>query len=186
MAAALKNEKTLLARSRRGDDDAYEQIIAAYSPALYRIVMRMDVDSQEAELIVQETFWRIWRSLNKINIDQPIFPYLTKTALNFQKDQWRKLKDDEGLEDDQFEEIRDEDGEHNPEEVLVLQEQLKQLSEAVNQLPAPYRLVISLRYEGQLSYDEIAITLEIPLNTVRTHLRRAKHLLRVQMEDADE
>ena len=73
-----------------------------------------------------------------------------------------------------------------PEEMIEQAEVLVRLAAAVEQLPVPYRMVVALRYQAEMSYEEIAAALNLPVNTVRTHLRRAKQRLRQLLEGDDE
>ena len=86
------DEQELIQRAQNGDEEAFELLIVFYSPALYRVVIHLARDTSEAEGIVQETFWRTWRSLGRYHNDQPFFPYLAAIALNLIRDQWRKEK----------------------------------------------------------------------------------------------
>ena len=54
---------------------------------------------------------------------------------------------------------------------------------AIDDLPAPYQTALTLRYAEDFSYEEIAQALNLPLNTVRTHLRRAKQQLRLKLQE---
>jgi RNA polymerase sigma-70 factor (ECF subfamily) len=69
------------------------------------------------------------------------------------------------------------------EEAVDEGELLERLAGAVQGLPAPYRMVIALRYEADMSYERMADVLGLPLNTVRTRLYRAKERLRSALED---
>jgi RNA polymerase sigma-70 factor (ECF subfamily) len=175
------NEKEIIRRAQAGDEIAFEELIQVYSPVLYRVVRRMSCDPQETESIVQEAFWRTWRSLGKYNNDAPFFPYLITIALNLQRDLWRKEQGYSEI-DVEVEFAQVEDAKPGPEKLSEDREVLEYLEDAVNQLPLVYRTVIALRYQGEMSYDEIAKTLKLPVNTVRTYLFRAKQLLRKHME----
>ena len=170
-------EQDIIRRARQGDDEAFEQLIMRFTPAIFRVVRRMTSDSQEAEAIVQETFLRVWQALPRYKDDRPFFPYLVTIATNIYRDQWRKSKrlDFGGLEP------LDESMPNkalNPEQTTEQREILQALADAVSELPPPYRTVIALRYDANLKYQEIAEVLDIPINTVRTHLRRAKMFLK--------
>ena len=156
-------EQDIIRRARQGDDEAFEQLIMRFTPAIFRVVRRMTSDSQEAEAIVQETFLRVWQALPRYKDDRPFFPYLVTIATNIYRDQWRKSKrlDFGGLEP-----------------LDESMPNLQALDNAVSELPPPYRTVIALRYDANLKYQEIAEVLDIPINTVRTHLRRAKMFLK--------
>ena len=83
-------EQELWKRARAGDERAYEQLILAYTPALYQAVRRMaPVGDAQIELILQETFWRAWQFLDRQDTDGPILPYLTSIAIHLVQDRWR-------------------------------------------------------------------------------------------------
>lgn len=170
-------DNALVRRAWAGDDQAFAQLVARHTPALYRVVRRMTSDSDEAEALVQETFLRVWKNLARYKGDRPFFPYLVTIALNLGRDQWRKYRrlDFGGLEP-----LAESFPDPSPSpETQAEESQLREgLAQAIVDLPPSYRIVIALRYDAGLSYWEIAESLELPINTVRTHLRRAKAHLR--------
>jgi RNA polymerase sigma-70 factor (ECF subfamily) len=142
----------------------------------------MSSDPQETESIAQEAFWRAWRSLGKYNNDAPFFPYLVTIALNLQRDLWRKEKGyTETDVETEFSQIQD--TRPGPEKLSEDKEIMEHLEDGISQLPLIYRTVIALRYQGEMSYDEIAKALKLPVNTVRTYLFRGKQMLRKHMEE---
>jgi RNA polymerase sigma-70 factor, ECF subfamily len=175
------NEHEIIRRAQNGDEEAFESLIVFYSPTLFRMVARMARDASEAEAIVQETFWRTWRSLGRYRNDQPFFPYLATIALNLLRDQWRKERwvESEGL-GSEFEV----NGITEPDiETLVEEKEIREeLENAIHLLPPPYRAAIALRYQGELNYEEIAQIMKTPVNTIKTHLFRAKKLLKQLLE----
>lgn len=178
------DDAELIRRARSGNDEAFGELVIRHTPALYRVVRRIADDSAETEAIVQEAFLRVWRNLQRYRTDQPFFSYLVTIALNLARDQWRSLRrlDFDGLEP-ALEALSD--TEPGPEAQLEQAESLQALAEAVAQLPPAYRTVIALRYDAELSYQEIAVTLDLPVNTVRTHLRRAKANLKQYLSNLE-
>jgi len=82
-------EQELLKRAQGGDERAFEQVILVYTPALYEAVRRMvHVDNTQMELILQETFWRAWQSLDRQAADCSFLPYLTGIATNLVQERW--------------------------------------------------------------------------------------------------
>jgi RNA polymerase sigma-70 factor (ECF subfamily) len=116
--------------------------------------------------------------------DRPITPWLMRIGVNVARDIWRKSKPlsfiDLSGEEDYLQDDRS-----GPEEHMTEQEALEKLVQGVERLKPEYRMVIALRYEGALSYQEIASVLNLPLNTVRTYLHRAKSTLRRWLEAED-
>ncbi len=184
MSRPASSERDLVARARQHDDSAFSQLVDLYTAPLYRIVRRMVVDTMEAEALVQETFWRFWLALPRYESDRPLLPYLATIASNLARDIYRR---DRRLEDVSIDDISDESDEAPGAEEMAMDEMaLERLARYVQDLPFDYREVISLRYEAGMTYEEIAGALSLPLNTVRTHLRRAKQRLRRRLQETDD
>jgi len=181
MNLAPSVERDLIHRAQRGDDGAFERLVVEYTPPLFRVMTRMSSDPSEAEALVQEAFTRVWQALSDYETDRPFFPYLVTVATNLFRDQWRKSRrlDFSGLEP-MAESLPAPTP--NPETLVERGEILAALAEAVSNLPLAYRMVIALRYDSGMSYKQIAEILNLPLNTVRTHLHRAKQHLTQMME----
>jgi RNA polymerase sigma-70 factor (ECF subfamily) len=177
-------EQQLIEKAKHGDPACFDQLVEMHTPSLYKVVLRLANDRGEAENIVQETWFRVWKSLDRCRTDQPFFPWLAKIALNVARDAWRKKKPldfvDLGESTEKF--VSEELG---VEENLEKEEAILKLLEGVQALREEYRLVIGLRYDGAMSYKEMAEILDIPVNTVRTYLHRAKTSLRRWMEGED-
>ncbi|MEW6715995.1 MAG: sigma-70 family RNA polymerase sigma factor [Chloroflexota bacterium] len=176
------NEGILIHCARHGDIDAFEQLVARYTPKLYRVVQRMAANTSQAEDITQEAFLRVWQTLSRFQEDADFFPYLAKIATNLLYDEWRRSK---RYVFNQLENIDETMSvtTPTPEQVAENAERRKILVQAVCALPPAYRTVIALRYDAEMSYQQIAETLDIPLNTVRTHLHRAKAYLQKFLEE---
>lgn len=174
----------LIRQARSGDDEAFGKLVLRYTHLLYKVINRVSCDSLEAEATVQEAFLRVWKNLYRYSEDRPFFPYLVTIAININRDQWRKTS---RLEFDNLDLIIDNlpDSKPAPEEQVEHAQILEALAKAVTHLPSAYRAVIALRYDADMSYQEIANSLDIPINTVRTRLRRAKIHLRQFLEDQE-
>ncbi|GAP15563.1 RNA polymerase sigma factor, sigma-70 family [Longilinea arvoryzae] len=182
MSLSLAAEQELIHRAQWGDDLAFEELIEANSPRLFRTIRRLCQDDGEAEAVLQETFWRVWRNLAHYHDDRPLFPYLVTIAVNQLRDSWRTQRwlDDTGLDESADQIAQDAP---SPEGQLLALQDREQLARALQQLTPAYRAVIVLRYQADMSYEEIASALKLPVNTVRVHLHRAKTLLRQSMEN---
>lgn len=169
-------------RAQAGENAAFDSLVEIYTPKLYRVVRRMAPDHMEAEAILQEAWVRAWRAFSGYMHDRPLLPWLAKIAVNVARDRWRKRLPLAFAELSESElQIRDLGPQ--PESRIERRELLERLAEGVQGLRQDYRLVIALRYDAGLSYQDIADALDAPINTVRTHLRRAKIQLRRWMEE---
>jgi RNA polymerase sigma-70 factor (ECF subfamily) len=186
MKGPSSQERDLVNRARQHDEAAFAALVDLFTPALFRIVRRMVVDKMEAEAITQETFWRFWQALPRYREDRPLLPYLATIASNLARDRYRRDRrlDEVAVEDLPAEHLKEEGA--DPEQLLEDEKTLQRLAECVQDLPFVYRAVIALRYEAGMSYQEVAAAQSLPLNTVRTHLRRAKDILRRRLEEADD
>jgi RNA polymerase sigma-70 factor (ECF subfamily) len=188
-----QTEAELINRSRAGDDRSFAYLVQLNTPKLYRVVRRMSSDSSEAEAIVQEAFLRAWRSLRTWKARQPgqtqtsghpFFSFLVTIALNLGRDRWRKERFlDFGDPENSLERIQD--PLPSPEKLMETRQTLQALERAVASLPQPYRVAIALRYDADMSYEEISQALNLPINTVRTHLYRAKAALRLALSQEE-
>jgi RNA polymerase sigma-70 factor (ECF subfamily) len=173
----------LLRRAKSGDEQAFDQLVEIATPRLYRTIRRMSSDRMEAEAIIQETWLRAWKALMRVDADRPVMPWLTTIAANIARDQWRKSQ---RLQTEaEPEEVWEISPSRPAEDWLVQKTDAQELAENVSRLRLEYRAVIALRYDGELSYQQIAAALSLPLNTVRTRLRRAREALRLRMELED-
>jgi RNA polymerase sigma-70 factor, ECF subfamily len=182
MDVSFAVEQELIRRARVGDENAFAEIVEAFTPALFRVIHRMVADTGEAEGIVQESFWRVWQVLPRYQNDRRFFPYLVTIGVNLVRDGWRKERrfSTEGLDS-----VMDlPSGLSAPEKQVEDAQLIQGLAEAVEKLPALYRNVIALRYDAGLSYEDIALAMQLPLNTVRTYLHRAKSALRDHLKDS--
>jgi len=176
----------LVRRTLRGDAEAFHLLIERHTPTLYRIVRRLCSDRAEAEAITQEAFLRAWESLPKSKIDRPFRPWLIQIAVNAARDALKKSRPLDFADLPPEEPLQVASTLPGPEEWVEKAETLEKLALAVQSLALPYRMVIALRYEAEMSYEEMAAVLKLPLNTVRTRLYRAKQELRQAMESQHE
>src|SRR5512143_3607688 len=178
MKPPSSDERELIERARQHDEAAFAALVEQYAGTVYRIVRRMLPDRMEAEEIVQETFWRFWRALARYDNQAPLLPYLATIASNLARDRFRREWRLQDLPPDDVLDTATEAGVLDVEASFEDQRTLERLAACVRGLPVAYRAVISLRYDADMSYEQIAEALSLPVNTVRTHLRRAKGLLR--------
>lgn len=179
------SDELLLSRYKQGDTQAFRKLVERYTPALYNLAYRFLRDPMEAENVTQETFLRVMLSLGRLRLDLPFKPYLFRIAINLCRDLARKKRALTFTELDSLDHPSDSDFAHDAPEVwehLTDAELAARVNTALADLPPPYQIVLWLRYGEDLSYEEIAQTLDLPLNTVRTHLRRAKQRLRARLE----
>jgi RNA polymerase sigma-70 factor (ECF subfamily) len=171
-------------RAVEGNVEAFDRLVEIHTPRLYRLVRRTAPDRGEAEAVVQEAWLRAWKKRVRCAPDRPFFPWLATIAMNLARDTWRKRRPLDFADlGDAAEGIAAEAA--STEALIEASEARQRLARYVDELRPEWRMVLALRYDGELEYSEIAGVLGIPLNTVRTHLRRARAALRARLEEDD-
>lgn len=181
----------LVAKARSGDERAYRTLLQKYERAVFSICLRMVRNRDEASDLAQESFIKVFHSLDRYNPQYAFSSWLFKITSNLCIDHLRKRRIATfGMDDP----IDGEKGEiqrqymttdPNPEEVYVRSEKVRRLEEAIAALPEHYRIMLVLRHQEDLSYEEIADTLSIPLGTVKARIHRAREMLKGLLDDAE-
>lgn len=179
-----QGESQLIRRAVEGNVEAFDRLVEVNTPRLYRLIRRVAPDRGEAEAVVQEAWLRAWKNRRRCSPDRPFFPWLASIAMNQARDAWRKRRPLDFADlGDAVEGIAAEEA--SAEALIEANEARQRLARYVGELRPEWRMVLALRYDGELEYGEIAGALGIPLNTVRTHLRRARAALRARLEAGD-
>lgn len=168
----------LVRRTLVGDKRAYDVLVDRYYRPVYSVAYRMLNNCDDARDIVQEAFVRAYNSLERFRADANFQTWLFKIASNLCIDliRSRRSKHAESLE----EEINDPPAprQFQPEDVVIQGAVSEVVQQAILELPERYRRAVILRHMVGMSIDEIAEMLSIPSGTVKTHLYRARAILR--------
>lgn len=167
-----------------GDRTAFAALVTRYRGRIITLARRMLAGSEweEAEDIAQETFLAAYEKRRSFERGQPYRPWLYRIAVNRCLDRLRtKSRRPPLLNWDSAAEAPT----HypGPEESLLVSEGERQLERAVAALPPKLRAVFLLRHLDALTYEEIAAAAGLPINTVKTHLSRARAALRAVLKD---
>lgn len=178
-----KNDFNLVSRAKEGDQRAYAELMHRYKDAIYFMALKMLNNKDDAMDLAVETFGKAFENLDKYKPEFAFSTWLFRIATNSCIDFIRKKK----LNVVSLNTMVDEDGDDrplqiksdslNPEESSIRKEQSEQLKMIVDNLPQRYRNLIILRYFNELSYEEIAGQLDLPLGTIKAQLFRARSLL---------
>ena len=181
-------ERALIDRAQQGDHDAFAALMNEHQRYVYNLALRVLRDENEALDLAQETFVRAWSALPNFRGQSKFRTWLYRIVTNLCYNRLPGLRRSlNALGDAVVEEIPNPDSKSgNPARKLEMQELREHLRQAVDDLDERYRLLITLRYQDELSYDEIASTLNLPLGTVKTGLFRAKERLRRALEAYEE
>ena len=168
-------DKDILIRAGKGDLEAFEHILSFYEKAIYNYCLRILKNPQNAQEVAQDTFIKVYTHRKEIdstkNIKTWIFTIATNTAYDFLRSKKRKNETslDEELETNSSFKAYYRD----KEEGLV-----SDIEKALDQINPEYKKVLLLFYQQGFQYQEIADTLEMPINTIKTHISRGKEELK--------
>jgi RNA polymerase sigma-70 factor (ECF subfamily) len=175
-----ESESALIKQAQKGDHDAFAALVNEHQRYVYNLALRVVKDENEALDLAQETFVRAWTALPNFRGQSQFRTWLYRIATNLCYNRLPNLRRSlNDLGDDMMENIPESDSIFdNPARELESNEIKSYLQQAVEGLDENYRLLISMRYQNELSYEEIATTLNLPLGTVKTGIFRAKAQLR--------
>jgi RNA polymerase sigma-70 factor (ECF subfamily) len=172
----------LLRKAKNGDRDAFGELFRKYEKRVFRVARRMCGSDDEAWDITQDAFIRAMQAMDRFDTRFRFFTWIyritTNLAINYSKKKMRRREV-------HFEEAYSAEGQHTIEDNLADRaagEQLaKSVSKAVDKLTPALRAVFVLRVDQQLSYSEIAESLDIAIGTVMSRLNRARGRVREEL-----
>ncbi len=165
--------------------NSYTKLLERYRDSVYHTMLKMVKDNDDAEDLTIEAFGKAFRRLESYSPSFAFSTWLFKIATNNCIDFIRKqkmviLSIDEGNDQNSMDtapSIQIKNDDLDPEEKIMLAQRSAQLKKILEQLNDKYRQMLEYRYFDELSYQEIAEKLDIPLGTVKAQIFRAKELL---------
>jgi RNA polymerase sigma-70 factor, ECF subfamily len=178
-----QDDTALVLASQAGDQDAFALLVQRHQRRVFNLVYRMLQQYEEANEVTQETFLAAWQGLSGFRGNALFSTWLYRIAYNCALKQIEQRKRDNALQVAmQAEQI---DRTHSDEKVsaqLETRDRQKLVREHLSTLPAKYRIVLILRHLQEMTYEEIAEILTLPIGTIKTHLFRARNLLKERLE----
>ena len=181
----------LIARAKAGEEKAYRTLLGKYQGSVFSICLRMVRDRELASDLAQDVFLKVFTMLERYDPSYAFSSWLFKITSNLCIDYLRKRRVETFPMDSPMDGA---DGEFTrqyeapdptPETLMIRKEQMETLQAAIDELPEHYRMIILLRHQENLSYDEIANSLEIPLGTVKARIHRAREMLKDRLKKED-
>jgi len=178
-AVAAVNETELVAQAQRGDRNAFGELVCIHAQGVTNVIYRMCGDVQIAEEAAQETFIQAWLHLSSYHPQTSLRNWLYRIAVNAATDILRKEK---RILPNAIEDLPLTDSSPGPESLLSQSERTVLVQKAILSLPDASRAVLVLREYEEMSYHEIADTLDIPVGTVMSRLNYARKILKEKLE----
>jgi len=178
-----KVDQLLVERVQKGDKRAFDLLIQKYQHRIVSLVTRYVSDSSEAQDVAQEAFIKAYRAIGRFRGDSAFYTWLYRIAINTAKN-WIVAKNRRPPSSD----IDASDAEQygmssrlketsTPENELLREEIERTVYDTIASLPEDLRTAIMLREMDGMSYEEIAVTMECPIGTVRSRIFRAREAI---------
>jgi RNA polymerase sigma-70 factor, ECF subfamily len=174
-------DRDLVIAARRGGAESFGELVQRYQVSVFNVCYRVLGERREAEDMAQEAFIRAFQRLDTFDADRPFGPWIRRVAANTCLNHLDSTRPAEALLDEE----RDTATDPLPETLREQAEQVEAVRGAILGLSPRYRVVIEMRHFQELSYDEIASTLNIPVTDVKSHLFRARKLLAEKLSKPD-
>jgi len=175
------DDAQLVSASKNGDQDTFSLLVQRYQRRVFNLVFRMLQNYEEASEVTQEAFLAAWQGLPSFRGEARFSTWLYRIAYNCALKQLDIRKRDQALQVAlQAEQNLEGDDQHNT--LLDTLDNQEMVQEQLSQLPPKYRIVLILRHLQEMTYEEMAEVLTMPVGTIKTHLFRARNLLKERLK----
>ncbi len=173
MRVVQSDERELLLRHREGDSEAFAALVEEYRAPVYSYLIRCGVAAVERDDLFQDIFIKVHRAAPSYQAHRPVHPWLFTIVSNTIRSHLRRQRVRQLV----FAEpppVEPSDAAPSSERQAAARETLALVEEEIRKLPLMQREVVLLATIEKLALKEVAAILGIPVNTVKTHLRRAR------------
>ena len=167
-----KDDNELVLNTLSGNVRAFEMLVTRYQKKIYHMVLRMVGNTETAQDLTQDIFVKVYENLGRFNQKYRFFSWIYRISMNETLNYLKKTP--------RFSSV--DDLPHLPSEedsAPIRERQLEMVSAGLRKLPAEYSSLLTLKYFGNLSYEEMAEVREIPVGKVRSRLFTAREQLRL-------
>jgi RNA polymerase sigma factor (sigma-70 family) len=192
-AKAVYDYGLIRAALEKDDQKAYAELMDRYRDSVYFMLLKMVNNRDDADDLTIEAFGKAFKRLNQYTPTFAFSTWLFKIASNNCIDFIRRKKMvmfsiDKKFENDEGAELSIDvrSDTLTPEESMVKKQKVKHMRDVVEKLKPRYRVLVELRYFDELSYEEIAVKLDLPLGTVKAQLFRAREFLANILKNSSE
>ncbi|MFH5833829.1 RNA polymerase sigma-70 factor [Halalkalibaculum sp. DA3122] len=177
------SDKLLFEKVKDGDEEAFEELFDKYYEPLVRFVWGYVKSEAIAEEIVQELFLKVWRISTTLTIQTSIKSYLYRAGRNMSLNHLKHRDTEQEWEEEKKALHKNQPRESKLDRNLHYKMLLKEVEQAIQDLPERRRLIFVLSRHQDMTYKEIADFLDISENTVDTQIRRALATLRERFSE---
>jgi RNA polymerase sigma-70 factor (ECF subfamily) len=182
--AVQEMESLWIAMAQKGDPEGFTNLVEAYQSPVYNLCYRMLNNAVEAEDAAQETFLRAYMSIKRYDRNRPFATWLLSIAAHYCIDQIRKRRMSiVSVEDMPYLELSDDSP--GPESTVSRLEEQHRIQAILDILNPVDRAAVVMYYWYELSYEEIAQSLNLSMSAVKSRLHRARRSMAMEWEQHD-
>jgi RNA polymerase sigma-70 factor (ECF subfamily) len=160
----------------------FEEVVREHQEFVFRTLARLTGRGEHVEDLAQEVFLRLYRGLDSFRGEAKLTTWLYRITLNVAQDEWKRRKKEQvntSFDDpDAGWAERIPGADEDAEQILSQKQAMAEVNNALGELSEPERAVIVMFHQEECTYEQIALVLKLPLNTVRTHLHRGRQKLK--------
>ncbi|MGQ0601933.1 MAG: sigma-70 family RNA polymerase sigma factor [Anaerolineales bacterium] len=180
-------EREWIRRAQAGDTEAFGYLVNEHQRFVYHLALRTLSDPHEAEDVAQEAFVRAWLALPNFRGQARFATWLYRIVTNLCFNRLPRLRRElNAIGDDALPDVRADAFDSDPSSGLELAQRRAFLHAEIERLPESYKLLVTLRFQRELPYEDIASITGLPLGTVKTGLFRARARLREALRNFEE
>lgn len=180
----MRSDDEIIRLCQQGRSEGFAFLLDMYQDRVYRRAYSFLHHKEDALDATQDVFLRVLNAITHFEVGNPIWPWLrqitTNTCLNRIRE--KRSRPQTVSFDDAWDQLEAATTEGNPERQAMDAWERMWLDQALGELQPLYRMVVVLRHQEELSYEEISRAMNLPLGTVKTYLFRARRALREAME----
>jgi RNA polymerase sigma-70 factor, ECF subfamily len=188
MTESNDTDIALVKKVQQGNQIAFEMLVKKYQHRVAAVVSKLIKDNDTIKDVVQESFIRAWKAINKFRMDSAFYTWLYRIAINVAKNFLQKQNRQNGkgrLDIEAAEQVNDSGkfSDISTPEGMMAKERLKRtIDDAIADLPEDMQQAFCLReYEG-MSYEQIADHMNTPVGTVRSRIFRAREAVEIKIK----
>ncbi len=185
----MEKDRVLINKILRGDLKAFQKLIESHQRLVAHIVYRLVSNSEDQEEICQDVFIKVHQNLSKFKFESKLSTWIGRiaynTTLNFMRKERLPLIDDMNSKSDRNTAIEDVDrmasiksNYPTPEEFVESLDRNMFIQTQIENLPAPFRAILTLFHLEEMSYQEIGEIMDLPEGTVKSYLFRGRKKLK--------
>jgi RNA polymerase sigma-70 factor (ECF subfamily) len=167
----------LVQRCCGGDKRAFTTLLTRYEKPVFNAALRMLKNPEDARDVTQTVFMKVYEHLSEYDPSHKFYSWIYRIALNESINVLSRRKPQEPVADDAP------DGQRGPEDLVDNEQLSRNMQAALMSIKAEYRSVIVLKHFLDLSYEDIAETLQLPEKTVKSRLFTARQLLKDALQN---